>query len=123
MKTVILMFLLSSTGPSSEVRASYVEKDSIEECQQGIVALKQILTEPRFKIHHAGCHQSVAKLSEFEHPGAEDEGDVRERYMHLHRLVDGKLVVREVESEAACQTALSDHDGWCAISTQKLLQN
>ncbi|SFT57686.1 hypothetical protein SAMN05444141_10271 [Pseudovibrio denitrificans] len=121
MKTVLLMFLLSSVGADGEVGASYVEKDSHEECQEGIVALKEILAEPRFKIHYAGCHESTANISEFEHPGAEDEGEKAERFVYLNALQDGKLLVSQAESLSLCEAQLEGSNSWCAISTQKLL--
>lgn len=122
MKTVLLMFLLSSAGPNGEVGASYVEKDSVEECQQGIVALKEILAEPRFKIHYAGCHQSSAQISEFEHPGADDEGDKPERFVYLNRIEEGQLLVSEADSLASCEASINKSESWCAVSTQKLLR-
>ncbi|MFS8182781.1 hypothetical protein ACMG4P_14645 [Pseudovibrio denitrificans] len=121
MKTVLLMFLLSSVGADGEVGASYVAKDSYEECQEGIVALKEILSEPRFKIHYAECHESTANISEFEHPGAEDEGEQVERFVYLNALQDGKLLVAQAESLTLCEAQLEGSDSWCAISTQKLL--
>lgn len=123
MKSILLMFLLTSAGQGGEIGASYVEKVSLEECQASIVAIKQILSEPDYTVHQAACLQSEQKIAEFEHPGDEEYERQRPRYIFLNTVSDGKLFIKQADDMASCKVLLTKNDivtSWCAPSTQQL---
>lgn len=113
---IILMLL-----PGGDFSSSFVNTDTLEECEQRLGRIRPILESGKVELKQAGCFQSTAEFDDFDH----DPPAGAPRHTYLVDLKDGLATVRKLQTAGECRAALEEAErqtSYCATSTQDMTE-
>lgn len=122
MKTLFLLVLLSQNG-AGDVNASFVNTESLEQCQQKALMIEGIFSTAKIPILERRCLSSNLMFSEFDHAASTQ----MPRQFYLIHFEPDAVTIKLMPDWSSCmqgqQTAVSPGRFYCGSSTQELRSN
>ena len=121
MNTGIVMIILTLL-PGGDLSASFVNTDTLAECEQRLGRIRPILENGKMGLREAGCFRSTAEFDYFDHDPPADAP----RHAFLIELESELASVRKLDAPGDCDALLAQEDGpvgkarYCATSTQAM---
>ena len=118
MNTGIVMIILMLL-PGGDLSASFVNTDTLAECEQRLGRIRPILEGSKMEVKAAGCFKSAAMFDDFDHDPPADAP----RNAFLIDLDGDAASVRKLGSAEECRAALEAsgrQTSYCATSTQDM---
>ncbi len=109
---IILMLL-----PNGDLSSSFVNIDTIDECNQRLHRILPILENGDSELQEAGCFHSSMQFNYFDHDPPKDAP----RYTFLIDLQPDQATMRKLANPAECRAVLEWQDAprkYCTTSTQ-----
>ena len=121
MNTGIVMIILTLL-PGGDLSASFVNTDTLAECEQRLGRIRPILENGKVGLREAGCFRSAARFDYFDHDPPADAP----RRGFLVELEGDLARVRKLAAPGDCDAMLEQVNGpagtarYCATSTQDM---
>lgn len=121
MKTFFLLVLLSQNG-AGDVTASFVNTETLEQCQQKEQMVKAIFTTAALPILESRCIASALQFSEFGHATSSSTP----RHFYLIHFNDEGVGIQPMADWRSCMAGQKEGAGqgrvYCGSSIQSLQQ-
>lgn len=119
MKIIFLLMVLTQNG-AGDINASFVNTDSLEQCQQKTSMVENIFSSANIPIIESRCLQSGLSFSEFDH--ASSSRMIKNFYL-IH-LSQDTLEIKTMPDWHSCKhlekTAVDQGKVYCSSSVQSL---
>lgn len=121
MNTGIVMIILTLL-PGGDLSASFVNTDTLAECEQRLGRIRPILENGKVGLKEAGCFRSPAQFDYFDHDPPADAP----RHSFLIELAGDLASVRKLAASEDCPAILEQADRsagkarYCTTSTQDM---
>ena len=121
MKMLFLLVLLSQNG-AGDITASFVNTETLEQCQQKEQMVKAIFTTAELPILESRCIQSDSQFSEFGHATSTR----MPRHFYLIRFDQDAVAILQMPDWRSCMAGQKEGAGqgrvYCSSSIQALRQ-
>jgi hypothetical protein len=119
MKMLFLLILLSQNG-AGDITASFVNTETLEQCQQKEQMVKAIFTTAELPILESRCMASDLRFSEFGHAVSSSTP----RHFYLIRFEQGSVAIQQMPDWRSCMLGQREREGkgwlYCASSIQSI---